>query len=171
MSLESSLITILTEEEFHPSDHICSLPLEPFKPTHVCILLVKLDAVLQVKSHESWAEGENPFPQPSGHLFLSSPGYNWFSGLPVHYQLILWWMYRIWKCLCHLKNNSSSTFHKYSNMELFWVSKSYLSAQQRDYITQLQLKELQHTQNIQSNHNFCPTSQVHMSMNIHGHFS
>ncbi|KAK4817094.1 hypothetical protein QYF61_027925 [Mycteria americana] len=59
----------LMGEVFHPSDYFCSLPLDPLQQVHVFPVLgtPELDAVLQVGSHQSRAEGQNPLPRPAGH--------------------------------------------------------------------------------------------------------
>ncbi|KAK4824005.1 hypothetical protein QYF61_009219 [Mycteria americana] len=56
-------------EVFHPSDHFCGPPLDPLQQVHVFPVLrsPELDAVLQVGSHQSRVEGQNPLPQPAGH--------------------------------------------------------------------------------------------------------
>ncbi|KAK4822933.1 hypothetical protein QYF61_023433 [Mycteria americana] len=59
----------LTGEVFHPSDHFCGPPLDPLQQLHVLLVLraPELDAVLQVGSHQSRAEGQNHLPRPAGH--------------------------------------------------------------------------------------------------------
>ncbi|KAK4825882.1 hypothetical protein QYF61_003156 [Mycteria americana] len=56
-------------EVFHPSDHFCGPPLDPFQQLHVFHVLrtPELDAVLQVESHQSRVEGQNHLPRPAGH--------------------------------------------------------------------------------------------------------
>jgi len=52
-----------------PSDHFCGPPLDPLQQVHVLPVLgaPELDAVLQVRSHQSGAKGQNHLPQPAGH--------------------------------------------------------------------------------------------------------
>ena len=51
----------------HPS--VCGPPLDPLQQVHVFPVLgsPELDAVLQVGSHESGGEGQNPLPRPASH--------------------------------------------------------------------------------------------------------
>ncbi|KAK4810926.1 hypothetical protein QYF61_013334 [Mycteria americana] len=60
---------VLIGEVFQPSDHFCGPPLDLLQ--QACVFLIlgtpELDAVLQVGSHESGAEGQNHLPQPAGH--------------------------------------------------------------------------------------------------------
>ncbi|KAK4823100.1 hypothetical protein QYF61_025838 [Mycteria americana] len=60
---------VLIGEMFHPSDHFCGPPLDLLQQVHVLPVLrtPELDAVLQVGSHHSRAEGQNHLPQPAGH--------------------------------------------------------------------------------------------------------
>ncbi|KAK4821583.1 hypothetical protein QYF61_024442 [Mycteria americana] len=60
---------LVKREVFHPSDHFCVPPLDPLHQVHVLLVLraPELDAVLQVRSHQSRAEGQNPLPRPAGH--------------------------------------------------------------------------------------------------------
>ncbi|KAK4817048.1 hypothetical protein QYF61_026356 [Mycteria americana] len=60
---------LLKREVFHPSDHLCDPPLDPLQQLHVLLALraPELDAVLQVGSHHSRAEGQNHLPPPAGH--------------------------------------------------------------------------------------------------------
>jgi len=59
----------LTGEVFQPSDHLCHPPLDPLQQLHILLVLgaPELDAGLQVGSHKSGAEGQNPLPCPAGH--------------------------------------------------------------------------------------------------------
>ena len=58
----------LIGEVFHPSDHFCGPPLDPLQQLHVLIVLgdAELDAVLQMRCHQSRAKGQNHLPQPAG---------------------------------------------------------------------------------------------------------
>jgi len=55
---------VLTGEVFHPPDHFCGTPLDPLQQPHVLTVLraPELDAGLQVGSHQSQAEWQNPLP-------------------------------------------------------------------------------------------------------------
>jgi len=59
----------LTAEQFQPSDNFCGPPLDPLQQVHVFPVLraPKLDAGLQVGSHQSGAEGQNHLLRPAGH--------------------------------------------------------------------------------------------------------
>jgi len=52
-----------------PSDHLCGPPLDLLQQIHVSPVLraPKLDAGLQVGSHQSGVGGQNPLPRPAGH--------------------------------------------------------------------------------------------------------
>jgi len=65
---------VLTGEALQPSDHLCGPPLDPLQHIHVLLMLgaPELDAGLQVGSHQSGAEGQNPLPQPAGHASLDA---------------------------------------------------------------------------------------------------
>ncbi|KAK4825246.1 hypothetical protein QYF61_025645, partial [Mycteria americana] len=56
-------------EVFHPSDPLCGPPLDPLQQVHVFPVLrtPELNTVLQVGSHQSGVEGQNPLIQPAGH--------------------------------------------------------------------------------------------------------
>ncbi|KAK4825745.1 LOW QUALITY PROTEIN: hypothetical protein QYF61_002184 [Mycteria americana] len=60
---------VLVGEVLQPSGHFCGPPLDPLQQLHVLLVLrtPELDAVLQVGSHQSRAEGQNPLPRPAGH--------------------------------------------------------------------------------------------------------
>jgi len=64
----------LTGEVFHPSDHFCGPPLDPFQQLHVLLVLraPELDAGLQVGSYQSGVEGQNHIPHPAGHDSLDA---------------------------------------------------------------------------------------------------
>ncbi|KAK4831476.1 hypothetical protein QYF61_017724 [Mycteria americana] len=78
VSLEPSLLQaeqpqlsqpIFIGEVLQPSDHLCGLPLDSLQQVHVLFMLgaPELDAVLQVESHQSGAEGQNHLCRPAGH--------------------------------------------------------------------------------------------------------
>jgi len=52
-----------------PSDHFCGPPLDPLQQVDVFLVLgaPELDAVIQVGSYQSRAEGQNPLLRPAGH--------------------------------------------------------------------------------------------------------
>ncbi|KAK4817891.1 hypothetical protein QYF61_002060 [Mycteria americana] len=56
-------------EVLQPSDHFCGPPLDLLQQLHVPLVLraPELDAVLQVRSHQSRVEGQNHLPRPAGH--------------------------------------------------------------------------------------------------------
>ncbi|KAK4824308.1 hypothetical protein QYF61_013053 [Mycteria americana] len=60
---------VLVGEVLQPSDHFRGPPLGPLQQLHVLLVLraPELDAVLQVGSHQSRVEGQNPLPRPAGH--------------------------------------------------------------------------------------------------------
>ncbi|KAK4824675.1 LOW QUALITY PROTEIN: hypothetical protein QYF61_017255 [Mycteria americana] len=60
---------VLIGEVLQPSDHSLGPPLDPLQQVHVLLVLraPELDAVLQVGSHQSRAEGQNHLPRPAGH--------------------------------------------------------------------------------------------------------
>ncbi|KAK4818851.1 LOW QUALITY PROTEIN: hypothetical protein QYF61_020070 [Mycteria americana] len=60
---------VLVGEALQPSDHFCGPPLDPLQQLHVLLVLraPELDAVLQVRSHQSRVEGQNHLPRPAGH--------------------------------------------------------------------------------------------------------
>ncbi|KAM9644853.1 uncharacterized protein ACIBXB_013062 [Morphnus guianensis] len=105
VSLEPSLLQaeqpqlsqpVLTGEVFHPSDHFCGPPLDPLQEAHVFPVLrtPELEAALQVGSHQSGAEGQNPLPRPAGHTALdAAQGTAGILGcehtLPAHVQLFI----------------------------------------------------------------------------------
>ncbi|KAK4815374.1 hypothetical protein QYF61_001362 [Mycteria americana] len=81
---------------FHPSDHFCGPPLDPLQQVHVLPVLraPELDAVLQVRSHQTRVEGQNPLPRPAGHAsFDAAQDTVGFLGcectLPAHVQLFI----------------------------------------------------------------------------------
>ena len=59
---------VLTGEVLQPSDQLHGPPLDLLQRLHVLLVLgaPELDAVLQVRSHESRAEGHNHLPRPAG---------------------------------------------------------------------------------------------------------
>ncbi|KAK4816418.1 hypothetical protein QYF61_016854 [Mycteria americana] len=61
---------VLIGEVFQPPDHFCGPPLDPLQQVHVFPVLraPELDAVLQVGSHQSAAEGQNHLPRPAGYI-------------------------------------------------------------------------------------------------------
>jgi len=61
-------------EVLQPSDHLCGPPLNLLQQLHVLLVLraPELDAVLQVGSHQSRAEGQNHLPCPAGHASLDA---------------------------------------------------------------------------------------------------
>ncbi|KAK4816932.1 hypothetical protein QYF61_025428 [Mycteria americana] len=86
----------LTREVLQPPDHFCGPPLDPLQQVHVFPVLraPELDAVLQVGSHQSRAEGQNHLLQPVGHA--SSDATQHTGGLlgckrtlPAHVQLFI----------------------------------------------------------------------------------
>ncbi|KAK4815575.1 LOW QUALITY PROTEIN: hypothetical protein QYF61_004092 [Mycteria americana] len=59
---------VLVGEVLQPSDHFRGPPLNPIQQIHVLVLRApELDAVLQVRSHQSGVEGQNHLPRPAGH--------------------------------------------------------------------------------------------------------
>ena len=60
---------VLIGELIQPSDHFHGPPLDVLQQLHVFLMLraPELDAGLQVRSHQSRVEGQNPLPRPSGH--------------------------------------------------------------------------------------------------------
>jgi len=54
---------------FQPSDHLCGPPLDSLQQVHVFPVprSPELDTGLQVGSHQSGVEGQNPLPRPAGH--------------------------------------------------------------------------------------------------------
>jgi len=60
---------VFTGLVFQPSDHFGGPPLDPLQQVHVFPVLraPELDTGLQVGSHQSGAEGQNPLPRPAGH--------------------------------------------------------------------------------------------------------
>ncbi|KAK4815509.1 LOW QUALITY PROTEIN: hypothetical protein QYF61_003067, partial [Mycteria americana] len=56
-------------EVLQPSDHFCCPPLDPLQQLPVLLVLraPELDAILQVRSHQSGVEGQNHLPRPAGH--------------------------------------------------------------------------------------------------------
>ncbi|KAK4810670.1 hypothetical protein QYF61_007470 [Mycteria americana] len=59
---------VFVGEVLQPSDHFCGPPLDPLQQLHVLVLRApELDAVLQVRSHQSRAEWQNHLPRPAGH--------------------------------------------------------------------------------------------------------
>jgi len=78
VSLEPSLLQaeqpqlsqpFLLAEMSQPSDHFCGPLLALLQQVHVSPVLraPELAAGLQVGSHQSGAEGQNPLPRPAGH--------------------------------------------------------------------------------------------------------
>ncbi|KAK4815207.1 hypothetical protein QYF61_021826 [Mycteria americana] len=61
-------------EVLQPSDHVCGPPLDPLQQLHVLLVLrtPELDTALQVRSHQSRAEGQNHLPRPAGHAALDA---------------------------------------------------------------------------------------------------
>ncbi|PKU46357.1 rna-directed dna polymerase from mobile element jockey- hypothetical protein [Limosa lapponica baueri] len=87
---------LLTGEVLQASDHLRGPPLDPFQQVHILPVLrtPELDAVLQVGSHESRAEGQNHLPGPAGHTsFNATQGVLGFLGcncmLPAHVKLLV----------------------------------------------------------------------------------
>ncbi|KAK4811013.1 LOW QUALITY PROTEIN: hypothetical protein QYF61_015717 [Mycteria americana] len=83
-------------EVFQPSDHFCGPPLDPLQQVHVFPVLraPELDAVLQVRSHQSRVEWQNHLPQPAGHAsFDAAQDTVGLLGcehtLPAHVQLFV----------------------------------------------------------------------------------
>jgi len=60
---------VFVGELFHPLDHFCGPPLDVLQQVHVFAVLriLHLDAVLQVRSHQCRAEGQDHLPRPAGH--------------------------------------------------------------------------------------------------------
>ncbi|KAK4827362.1 hypothetical protein QYF61_017287 [Mycteria americana] len=54
-------------EVLQPSDHFRGPPLDLLQQLLVVLRAPELDAELQVGSHQSRAEGQNPLPRPAGH--------------------------------------------------------------------------------------------------------
>ncbi|KAK4828585.1 hypothetical protein QYF61_027675 [Mycteria americana] len=67
--VESPSLEQEKREVFHTSDHFCGPPLDLLQQVHVLPVLrtPELDTVLQVGSHQSGVEGQNPLPRPAGH--------------------------------------------------------------------------------------------------------
>ncbi|KAK4826723.1 LOW QUALITY PROTEIN: hypothetical protein QYF61_010976 [Mycteria americana] len=65
---------VLIGEVLQLSDHFRGPPLDPLQQLHVLLVLraPELDAVLQVGSHQSRAEGQNHLPRPAGHASLDA---------------------------------------------------------------------------------------------------
>ncbi|KAK4818015.1 hypothetical protein QYF61_004128 [Mycteria americana] len=87
---------VLIGEVFHPSHHFRGPPLDLLQQLHVLVVLrtPELDAVLQVGSHQSRAEGQNHLPRPAGHAaFDAAQGTVGFLGcqctLLAHVQLFI----------------------------------------------------------------------------------
>ncbi|KAK4811312.1 LOW QUALITY PROTEIN: hypothetical protein QYF61_024448 [Mycteria americana] len=87
---------VLVGEVFQPSDHFRGPPLDPLQQLHVFRVLraPELDAVLQVRSHQSGVEGQNPLPRPAGHAsFDAAQDTVGLLGcertLPAHVQLFI----------------------------------------------------------------------------------
>ncbi|XP_053932310.1 coiled-coil domain-containing protein 91 isoform X1 [Cuculus canorus] len=61
--------SFLIGEVLQHSAHLCGPPLDPFLQAHVFPVLKapELDAMLQVGSHKTRVEGQNPLPCPAGH--------------------------------------------------------------------------------------------------------
>ena len=59
----------LIGEVLQPSDHFCGPPLDLLQQVHVFLVLrtPELNAVLQVRSHQSRVEGQNHLSRPAGH--------------------------------------------------------------------------------------------------------
>ncbi|PKU46486.1 hypothetical protein llap_3205 [Limosa lapponica baueri] len=83
-------------EVLQPSDHLQSPPLDPLQQVHVPSVLMtpELDAVLQMGSPESRAEGQNRLPQPAGHAsFYAAQDAGGVLGcqstLPAHGKLLI----------------------------------------------------------------------------------
>ena len=64
----------LIGEVLQPSDQLCGPPLDPLQQLHVLLVLraPELDVGLQVGSHQSRAERQNPLPRPAGHVAFDS---------------------------------------------------------------------------------------------------
>jgi len=64
----------LIEEALHPSDDFCGPPLDLLQQVRVLLVLraSELDTGLQVRSHQSRAEGQNYLPQPAGLASLDA---------------------------------------------------------------------------------------------------
>ncbi|KAK4810857.1 hypothetical protein QYF61_008829 [Mycteria americana] len=60
---------VLVGEVLQPSDHFHGPPLDSLQQLHVLLVLraPELDAVLQVRSHQSGVEWQNHLPRPAGH--------------------------------------------------------------------------------------------------------
>ncbi|KAK4814100.1 hypothetical protein QYF61_008195 [Mycteria americana] len=60
---------VLVGEVLQPLDHFHGPPLDLLQQLHVLLVLraPELDAVLQVRSHQSRVEGQNHLPRPAGH--------------------------------------------------------------------------------------------------------
>ncbi|KAK4810863.1 hypothetical protein QYF61_008835 [Mycteria americana] len=60
---------VLVGEVLQPSDHLHGPPLDSLQQLHVLLVLraPELDAVLQVRSHQSGVEWQNHLPRPAGH--------------------------------------------------------------------------------------------------------
>ncbi|NXJ29389.1 F120B protein, partial [Dicrurus megarhynchus] len=65
---------VFTAEVLQPSGHLCSTPLDSLQQVKVLPVLgtSELDTALQVGSHQSRADRENPLPHPAGHTALDA---------------------------------------------------------------------------------------------------
>ncbi|NXH84260.1 F120B protein, partial [Edolisoma coerulescens] len=65
---------VFIAEVLQPSDHLCSPPLDSLQQVKVLPMLgtSELDTALQVGSHQSRVDRENPLPLPAGHAALDA---------------------------------------------------------------------------------------------------
>ena len=77
---------VLIGEVFHPMDHICNPPLDVLQQIHVSPVqrTPLVDVVLQVRSHQCRAEGQDHLSRPAGHASSDAIQSGWFSGLQGH---------------------------------------------------------------------------------------
>ncbi|KAK4823365.1 hypothetical protein QYF61_001713 [Mycteria americana] len=87
---------VLIGEVLQPSDHFRGPPLDLLQQFHVLFVLraPELDAVLQVRSHQSRVEGQNHLPRPAGHTSFDAAQdkvgrLGCKRTLPAHVQLFI----------------------------------------------------------------------------------
>ncbi|KAK4820817.1 hypothetical protein QYF61_007211 [Mycteria americana] len=74
MSQEAVFSKAEAEEVLQPSGHFHVPPLDPLRQLHVLLVLraPELDAVLQVRPHQSKVERQNHLPRPAGHASVDA---------------------------------------------------------------------------------------------------
>ena len=79
-----------------PSEYLCSSALDPLQQVHVLLMYEapELDVVVQMGSHQSGVEGQNPLPRPAGYAaFDAAQDTAGFLGcectLPGHVELLV----------------------------------------------------------------------------------